>query len=223
MRKNKKLPKYEYKNRFSTGEGLRYYIPPNEKSSYPGVTSVLGIVTDNSWIKNWENRVGKEKADEKKEAARNRGVIIHAALEDYTKNKNPDWLEKEYQPYWQSLQGFLATIEEDLLIEGFVWSRHKYAGTVDRVSVINGIPHVIDWKTSNRKKQNTKQYKLQIAAYTGAINWVYNLNINHGKIAIALPDKPAQIININPKQMNKLWEEWLEKLKVFHELKKEFG
>lgn len=220
-----KLPKFTYSDRWET-KGLRIYL--TERGELPGVTSVLNITEPSHGLDIWKQRLGIY-ADEIQGEARNRGIVLHDALQEIA-GKNtiepPSWLEQDYYNYWESLKPFLSTIQEDILSEAFVWSRYGYAGTFDRLCKISGDYYVVDWKTSDSpKSSNTvKRYKIQLAAYAGAINWVYRdfLKVSKAKIVVALPYTDAQVITLSSSEMKKYWNEWLDRLNIFNSLKKRY-
>lgn len=62
--------------------GGRYYVI-DENRQYPSVTTILSAMSDKSWLKDWEDRVGKEEADRLSKYAANRGSYMHLLCENY--------------------------------------------------------------------------------------------------------------------------------------------
>jgi len=67
-----------------------------------------------------------------------------------------------------------------------------YAGTTDLVGEYNGKPAIMDFKQSNKPKndERVQDYCIQLAAYAEAHNAVYNTDINTGVILMCV--KPEQ-------------------------------
>jgi len=92
------------------------------------------------------------------------GSAVHAAIEDYLMTgKEPD------TDHAQVVSGFLAFLEwkdehkvEPVAVEETVYGKY-WAGTLDLRCNLNGVPYVIDFKTSKAIYAN--DYGPQIAAY----------------------------------------------------------
>ena len=52
-------------------------------------------------------------------------------------------------------------------------------------------------------------FLLQLAAYCGAINRMYDTKVKHGVVVVALPDSEAQVFQF---ELGDYWSEWLERL-----------
>lgn len=195
----------------------RFYKTP--KGPLPGVTTVLSATSNDKGLTNWRKRVGNVEADRITKEACKRGTAAHAAIEEYLRTKKEPDVDSPSLPYFESVQPVLGLIEKVLLIEGAVWSPKGYAGTIDAVATINGLPYIVDWKTSAKPKKVEwiNNYLLQLAAYAGAANHIYpELKVNRGIVAIALPDQPAQVFIVEPKEMMGYWGEWLSRLETFN-------
>jgi PD-(D/E)XK nuclease superfamily protein len=199
----------------------RFYKTPVGPS--PGVTTVLS----NSGRKeqgliNWRTRIGDTEANKVIKDACDRGTYVHSTIERFLLDGiEPNSNDSTYG-YFESIKPVLGLLEEILLIEGAVWSPKGYAGTVDCIATIDGVPHIVDWKTATKPKRKEwiNNYLLQLAAYAGAANHVYpDLKVNRGIVAIALPDQLAQIFIVDPKEMMGYWREWLQRVEEFKSLK----
>jgi hypothetical protein len=132
--------------------------------SIPSVTHVLAPLSDSDFT-----------YQQYMEAARRRGVAVHEATERYDRmrgaNKvwNPSDDEEIVVPYLAAWQKFLDdTGFEVHTIEEIVSSkRHRYAGILDRLGVLNGRRAVIDIKTTVAIKP---VMGVQLAAYQAAYN-----------------------------------------------------
>lgn len=148
--------------RFSV-DGMRFYTTDKADKAYPSVTTVLGRTASehsqkalNSW--NERNPGGRE-------AAAERGSIIHAAVEDYIRGR-PVNVPTELKCYWEGLprhldryDGFIWSerplLPEHLFCVGSddisrVWShRYGYCGCPDLIAFRRGVYILPDLKSSN--------------------------------------------------------------------------
>ena len=69
-----------------TRETGRVYVAP-DGSRYPSVTTVLGILSEDS-IREWRQRVGEEEANKVSHRASNRGTAVHSIIEKYLRNED---------------------------------------------------------------------------------------------------------------------------------------
>ena len=92
-----------------------------------------------------------------------------------------------------------------------------YAGCYDCLGEWQGKLCVFDWKTASKPKKQTwiTDYYLQLAAYIGAINYFYQVNIEQGIIAIALSGEPAQVFYLNADDIAGYQQQFLERLDLF--------
>ena len=84
----------------STG---RFYVTP-EGNNYSSVTTIIGAMSDDSWLKEWEARVGKREAQRVSRQAALRGTQFHENCERYVLNEevNPtEMLPLEMQLFLQ--------------------------------------------------------------------------------------------------------------------------
>lgn len=149
--------------------GRVYHTPDGD---YPSVTTVLSILSEEA-IAKWRKRVGDEEANRVGGRAAARGTQVHAIIERYLKNEDTT----DYLPHIrQSLENVRPILDGSIgkifHLEAPLYSRHLgLAGRVDCVAEFDGVPSIIDFKTSKRvkKKENISNYFCQMAAY--AIMW----------------------------------------------------
>jgi hypothetical protein len=143
--------------------GRRHYRV-QEGVYVPSVTTILGVCAgprDQAFLEAWaRNNPGA------KEAAAERGSIIHAACEDYVRGR-PVSVPPEIRGFWDGLAFYLDRYD------GFVWSEvpllpehqhlvdpesgiamvysleYLYAGVPDLIAIRNGAYFLVDFKTSN--------------------------------------------------------------------------
>ena len=119
----------------------------------PSVTSVLGATSDQSWLKEWTNRVGEDAAKEIGERASTRGTAFHSMAASYLMGEQifpgsgGSWMS--FMAVWQ----YLDEISSVRMIESAVYSRRlRYAGTLDCLADLRGVRSLIDFKSYGRQK-----------------------------------------------------------------------
>ena len=145
----------------------RLYLAP-DGSKFPSVTTVLGILSEDA-IRAWRLRVGEEEANKVGHRASNRGSAVHSIIEGYLKNEDT----KDYLPHVkQSLQNLRPILDRSIGrifgLETALFSRHLgMAGRCDCIAEFDGVPSIIDFKTSRwpKKKEKITNYFAQASAY----------------------------------------------------------
>lgn len=153
-------------------DGGEYRLYKKEDGTlYPSVTSVIGAMSDSSWLDDWKSRVGEEEAKRVSGRATKRGSIIHQLCEDLVLNKPIDLskhmpinvlmfrqLEKIIKKSVNNIRGSELFLYSDKL---------KIAGACDLVADFNNKKSIIDFKTSNKPKslEDIAGYFLQVAIY----------------------------------------------------------
>lgn len=152
-----------------TKKSGRKYVSPNGKK-YPSVTTVLSHLGEDS-IRAWRARVGEEEANKVSTRASRRGTAVHEMLENYV-NNDKDYKKGAMPDVIATASQVFKTLEKQIDEvwgqELALYSEHlNMAGRVDLVGVWNGIPSIIDYKTSRRlkKKKYITSYFLQCTAY----------------------------------------------------------
>ena len=151
-----------------TRKSGRVYTAP-DGSTFPSVTSVLSILTEES-IRAWRARVGEDVANQVGHRASNRGTAVHSIIESYLKNENTT----DYLPHVrQSLQNLRPVLDQSIGkifgLEVALFSRHLgLAGRCDCIAEWNGVPSIIDFKTSRypKNKEKISNYFAQASAYS---------------------------------------------------------
>jgi len=157
----------------ATGKGGRFYEAPTGKK-YPSVTTVLGILSEDS-IREWRTRVGAEEANKISHRASTRGTAVHDIFEKYVDNE-PDYAKDRMPHIMETFNQMKPVLDERLTLvyaqEAALYSDHLgIAGRVDLVGVWDGKISIIDYKTSAKEKRREwcEGYFAQEAAY--AIMW----------------------------------------------------
>lgn len=224
-----KLPRYTIPRR-NTPYGRVYMF--NNQDLY-GITSVLSFTKpakEKAILANWS-----KKNPGAKDYAANRGTEVHGRIEGFFENSN--WEKpkptidsppkNKVKVDEQEIQEFINPKLQDvvskvtpLLIEGSVYHPlHRYCGTVDCVGLYEGELMIIDWKTSSKYKKPEwiTDYFLQVAAYCAAVNRIYGLSINQGKIVIALKND-CQVFDVRKDEMMNYWDDFKVRLDQYKQM-----
>jgi len=149
----------------------RTYRTPDGRD-YPSITTVLSILSEESLAK-WRAHVGEEEANKIGQRASGRGTLVHSIIERYLLNEDT----KDFLPHIrQSLENIRPILDKRLGtiygLEVALFSSHLgLAGRVDCVAEFDGVPSIVDFKTSKRvkKKEHISNYFAQMAGY--AVMW----------------------------------------------------
>lgn len=228
------LPKYTLNRK--DGAERTYDTPDGEARS---VTTVLDLTADKQGLHEWRENVGEEEADRVKFIAGARGTGTHSWIEQYMIDKidpvNPDFYNFLIEPYWWSIKPFLQAVAKPLVLETTVYHPSRFAGTLDAIAYLNEFwyytlegdylrlapdtdqPTLVDWKTADKPLSGVKlyDYKLQVAAYRKAANYVYKpmgLNIRRAVIAVGIANDRSQIIELDESTLDQLFLHFLARL-----------
>lgn len=135
--------------------GKRYYESPNG-IRLPSVTTFLSHFKKDS-IQAWRKRVGEEEANRISGKASRRGTKFHSLMESYLSNED-GFLTEEVMPdmkqAFYDMKPTLDKIDNIHYIETMLYSETLgLAGQVDCIAEFDGVPSVIDFKTSNKLKK----------------------------------------------------------------------
>ena len=149
--------------------GRRYLSPEGNK--YPSITTVLSVLS-RAGIAEWRARVGEEEANKVSHRASTRGTAVHDLVEKYLDNEELPEVLPHITASLSNLKPSLSRIGKIYAQEAPLYSKHLgVAGRVDCVGEYDGVPSIIDFKTSKKikKKEWVTSYFMQEAAY--AIMW----------------------------------------------------
>ncbi|XP_035738488.1 mitochondrial genome maintenance exonuclease 1-like [Vespa mandarinia] len=195
---------------------------------YPSVTKILFATmlpqaqkALEFWKKGMIKRMGEEKFNEYQQNLLNDGTEFHSCIEGTLLGKKVD-IPKHIYPAYDSLSDVINELEDIRAVESFV--SHKdlyYKGKIDCIASFRGELYAIDWKKSDKDKENINSMydaPIQLAAYIGAVNSSkrYPFTINHGLIAVGYTTgKPADTYVVSDKALETYWKKWLMKLKQY--------
>jgi hypothetical protein len=136
--------------------GKRYYISPNGKK-LPSVTTFLSHFKGDS-IAKWRAKVGEEEANKISARASRRGTKFHSLMESYIGNQKGFLTEPDVMPDMQhaflDIRSTIDRIDNVHYLETMLYSETLgLAGQVDCIAEFDGIPSIIDFKTSLKLKK----------------------------------------------------------------------
>jgi genome maintenance exonuclease 1 len=136
--------------------GKRYYISPNGKK-LPSVTTFLSHFKGDSLAK-WRKKVGEEEANKISKRASSRGTKFHSLMESYITNQKGFLNEQDVMPDMQhaflDMRPVVDRIDNVHYVETMLYSETLgLAGQVDCIAEFDGVPSVIDFKTSLKLKK----------------------------------------------------------------------
>jgi len=171
-------------------------------------------MTRMAYLATLQGRLSKEKAHQKTLAkAAEIGSQVHALAEWTLRRQLGQVVGSEPKTTTEGIvaftqfQDWAASVKlEPVFLEQTVWSlTHGYAGTLDCYARINGVPTVIDFKTSSAIYP---EHMLQVAAYIQAIREMGYGEPDAGMI-VRLPKKPGDVFEAHPVA------EWRDRLAEF--------
>ena len=150
-----------------TINGKRHYLVNGLK--LPSVTTVLDGTADKTWLQEWKNRVGEEEAERISTRAKNKGTLLHKMAEDFVLNKPTTEKSPIAMMTFLPIKKALETrVDDILMVEGCLWSEKLgVAGRCDLVAHWDGVPAIIDYKTSSsvKRESDIKDYFIQTSMY----------------------------------------------------------
>ena len=194
-------------------------------SRLPSVTTILGATKDQQFLKEWKAKVGEEEADRIKNLSSRRGTAMHKFLEHYILGTGYDDLtelgQKAKAMAEKVIDIGLAPVEKYYGSEVTLYYPGLYAGSTDLVCVHNGKDSIVDFKQSNRPKREEwiDDYKMQIAAYAMAHDYVHNSKIEQGIIMVCTPDLYYQEFLVNGAELRQWKHKFLKRLDMYYDLK----
>ena len=194
-------------------------------SRLPSVTTILGATKDQQFLKEWKAKVGEAEADRIKNLSSKRGTSMHKFLEHYVQGTGYDDLtelgQKAKAMAEKVIDVGLTPVEEIYGSEVTLYYPGLYAGSTDLVCVHNGKDSIVDFKQSNRPKREEwiDDYKMQIAAYAMAHDYVHNSKIEQGIIMVCTPDLYYQEFLVNGAELRQWKHKFLKRLDMYYDLK----
>ena len=208
-------------------DGKRHYDTGKEK--LPSVTTILSATQDEekkASLAAWAARIGEEAAEKIKNDAAVRGTAMHKILEKYV-------LEEGYLDLTQVglnahnmavrvIEQGLCNVSEYYGIECTLFYPGLYAGQTDMVGIHKGQDAIIDFKQTNKPKKAEwiTDYKLQLAAYAMAHNYMHKTEITKGVIMMCSKDNYYQEFVVEGNEFKEYQHKWLGKVSEYYEHKR---
>ena len=227
-------PKFLYNPRYSYPDlhadtdpsGYRVYETPGGPA--PSVTTILSTLP-NPGLDAWRQKVGEEEAKRISVEATTIGSHMHNYLEAYVKGLEEEEPKDDLQEIGKKMavpikRYGLRGLDEVWAVEEALHCHNLYAGRTDLIGVYDGLPSIIDYKTSKRLKtpEYIHHYKLQTAAYSIAHAEMFGEDvIKQAVILIAIrPSKyqpsDMQKFVIGPDEFQKYRDEWMDVVSNFY-------
>jgi genome maintenance exonuclease 1 len=146
----------------------------------------------------WRERVGNDVANHIMRTAAGRGTAVHHMCEDFLNNKEVIQEEQKFLPWclFSQLKPTLTkSINNIFAQECGLWSeKYRLAGRVDCIAEWNGVPSIIDFKTSRseRKDDYNFEYYMQASAYAEMFEERTGIEINQIVILVVTEDGLVQ-------------------------------
>ena len=196
-------------------DGKRLYNTP-DGNQYPSVTSVLSIINEEH-IAAWRKRVGEEEANRVGHRASSRGTSVHSILERYLLNEDTS----EFLPHVkQSLQNLRPILDRSIGkifgLESALFSRHLgLAGRCDCIAEWDGVPSIIDFKTSRypKNKEKISNYFAQASAYAIMFEERTGIPIPNTVICMDVDNEFPQVFVEHRDNYTSILQETIEKYK----------
>ena len=175
----------------------RFYNTPT--GFYPSITTVLGVRKEKKiGLAKWRERVGNDVANHIMRTAAARGTAVHSMVEDFLNNKNVLKEDFAFLPWclFSQLKPTLkAKVNNIYAQEAGLWSeKYRLAGRVDCIAEWDGVPSIIDFKTSRseRKDDYNFEYYMQASAYAEMFEERTGIEINQIVILVVTEDGLVQ-------------------------------
>ena len=205
-------------------DGKRHYDTGREK--LPSVTTILSGTQDPSKtasLQAWRERVGESTALMITEEAASRGTAMHKILERYVDESGYLDMTKvglnAHNMAVRIIEQGLCNVTEYYGIECTLFYPGLYAGQTDMVGVHKGQDAIIDFKQTNKPKREEwiGDYKMQLAAYAMAHNYMHKTQITKGVIMMCSKDNYYQEFVIEGEEFKKYQHKWLGKVSDYYE------
>ena len=173
-------------------DGKRFYVTP-DGNAYPSITTILSL-QPKPGLDKWKKTVGEKKAKQISQESARIGTIVHQLCEIYLNNiiVKLDAQEKIIRDTFNRLRFLLGNINNIVGNEIALYSDLlRVAGTADCIAEYNGVPSVIDFKTSRKPKKEEwiDDYYMQTFAYKLMFEEMTGIEIKQVVILVACIDQ----------------------------------
>ena len=180
----------------------RFYLTPEGKL-YPSITTVLQR-RKMEGLMEWRKKVGDDVANYIARTAAHRGTKVHHMCDDFLNNMESDYPEKwaehkkNFLPYvlFSQIKPVLMQKVNNIFAQecGLYSDKYKVAGRVDCIGEYNGVPSIIDFKTSTKERNDdwNESYYIQASAYAEMFEERTGIEINQIVILVVTEDGIVQ-------------------------------
>ena len=173
-------------------DGKRFYVTA-DGNAYPSITTILSL-QDKPGLKKWRENVGEKEAKRISQESMRIGTAVHQMCEIYLNNLvvKLDKSEKVIRDTFNRMRFLLGNIDNIVGTEITLYSDLlRVAGTTDCIAEYNGVPSVIDFKTSRKPKKEEwiDDYYMQTFAYKLMFEEMTGIEIKQVVILIACVDQ----------------------------------
>ena len=173
-------------------DGKRFYVTP-DGNAYPSITTILSL-QDKPGLKKWREYVGEKEAKRISRESMRIGTAVHQMCEFYLCNYivKLDKEEKVIRDTFNRIRFLLGNINNIVGTEIALYSDVlRVAGTADCIAEYNGVPSIIDFKTSRKPKKEEwiDDYYMQTFAYKLMFEEMTGIEIKQVVILIACVDQ----------------------------------
>ena len=219
------VEKYEYPalKRVTAKNGQRQYTGDDDQP-VPSVTTVLSDTGDKTALIAWRKRVGDAEANRVSKEAAGLGTKVHNALEKYVLQEDYDIKGNNHISIMaknmldEMIDKGLSQVNEIWGVEVALIAKGLYAGTSDAIGMFNGVPSVIDFKTSKKikKREWIEDYFLQGCAYALAHNEMFGTDIK--QVAILMIDRQGNYADfvIEGNEFEEYCNKWASRLADYY-------
>ena len=173
-------------------DGRRLYtMETGEK--FVSITTLLNYFNAPS-IQAWRKRVGETEANAVSKKATTSGTRLHNAIECFLEDVDPSkylQTEGDRSGYNNIVTYLKEHLDETWYVENMFFSRKlKVAGQADLIGVLDGVPTVIDFKTSRKfkKREWCESYFQQATFYAMALYEMAEIPVKDIAILISVND-----------------------------------
>ena len=173
-------------------DGKRFYVTA-DGNAYPSITTILSL-QDKPGLKKWRENVGEKEAKRISQESMRIGTAVHQMCEIYLNNfvVKLDKSEKVIRDTFNRMRFLLGNIDNIVGTEITLYSDLlRVAGTTDCIAEYNGVPSVIDFKTSRKPKKEEwiDDYYMQTFAYKLMFEEMTGVEIKQVVILVACVDQ----------------------------------
>ena len=172
-------------------DGKRFYVTPDD-NAYPSITSILAL-QDKPGLKKWREDVGEKEAKRISQESMRIGTAVHQLCELYLNNLSVGTIVPQViRDTFNRIRFLLGNIDNIVGTEITLYSDLlRVAGTADCIAEYNGVPSVIDFKTSRKPKKEEwiDDYYMQTFAYKLMFEEMTGVEIKQVVILVACIDQ----------------------------------